>query len=67
MSQQKQPQVIDLVIKYASDISSVLTNAMEMKVAGQHPDVFGHVIGALSHGSKIHATQWTGYVQIRRR
>lgn len=48
MSKQKQPQVIDLVIKYASDISSVLTNAMEMKVAGQHPDVFGHVIGSVS-------------------
>jgi hypothetical protein len=40
MSQQKQPQVIDLIIKYASDINSALTNAIEMRVAGQHPDVW---------------------------
>ena len=48
MSQQKQPQVIDLIIKYASDINSALTNAIEMRVAGQHPDVFGHVISSVS-------------------
>lgn len=48
MSQQKQPQVIDLIIKYASDINSALTNAIEMRVAGQHPDDFGHVISSVS-------------------